>query len=370
MEKKANNQIGIAIIAMAILLLLGGVFLDNSSPYSNSNQVNNQTSNPFLFYLSSTDIGKQKKLTQSYPNIILGSKEEFNTVFVGNNFRLNANPFTSTPFSFDIEFSNSSDVNYLYLYFNLKRIAGNQDIVILANGKLISKNKADFTNIPIKVYNNFNSSKVRITFLIDKPKWYSIFNWNKFDIEELKVVEVSQNKENNMRNFDFFLTKNFLERVYIDLIISCDKVAEVSEPIELMINGYILSNANPSCTSKNNLITTDIPIEILSNSGNRMTLKTNGFYKVAYSVNKIYFNDQETYKFNVNNFNNFNDVVMYGDFDKEVIDLRLNNYQFSLGRNDYVSVLQYLRIGVNEITFLNKPLEIKKFAIEESYYRN
>ncbi len=378
MEKKANNQIGMAIIVMALLLLFGGIFLEDSTNTNNSNSNNYDNNNlnksSFLFLLESIDIGKQKKVTQSYPNILLGSKEEFNTIFLGNDFRINANPFTTIPFSFDVDLSNNDNVNYLLLYFNLKRISGGQDLIILVNGKEISKNQANSANIPIKIYNTFNSTnnstKMRITFLIDKPKWYSIFNWNKFDIVELKVVEVLRDKENNKRSFDFLINKDFLERVYLDLVISCDEVKEISKPIEVVINNYILSNANPKCTSKYNKITTDIPIEILSNKKNRMTFKTNGFYKIAYSINKIYFNDEQTYKFNINNFNNFNDVVMYGDFNKEVIDVRLNSNNMSLTRNEYKSVLEYLRLGVNEITFLEKPLEIKKFTIEESIFRD
>lgn len=378
-NNKAANQVGVAIIAMAILLLLGAIFIDDSSPNSKSNYLNKKENlskntypeESYIFYLNDTDIGRQKKVTENFPNIELGSKEEFNTIYIGNNFRLNANPFTSNPYSITLNIDKPKDVNSILIYFKSDRISGDNPVDVLINDNIILQSQMENRDNPIKIYitkdlNSNNSNK--ITFQIQKPKGYDIFNWNKLDISDLKVVELRQNKENNIKQFDFEVEKIDLERAYIDLVVSCDEIKEISEPIKVIVNGYIITDSNPKCTSKNTKITADIPLNVLKSSKNRLELETVGYYKVAYSFNKIYFNDQETYKFKVNNFNDIIDVVMYGDFDKEVIDIRLNNQTMSLKRDETKQILQYLRYGTNEIKFLTKPVEIEEFVIEKNEF--
>lgn len=375
-NKKGVNQVGVAIIAMAVLLLLGAMFVDDSNPNSKANYLdkkqNLSTGYPeesYIFYLNDTDIGRQKKVTENFPNIELGSKEEFNTIYLGNNFRLNANPFTSNPYSFNVNIDKPKDVNAILIYFKSDRLSGDNPVDILINNNIILQNQMENRDSPIKIYitkDLYTSNN--ITFQIQKPKGYDVFNWNKLDITDLKIVELRQNKENNLKQFDFEVEKVDLERAYIDLVVSCNEVVEIAPAIKIKVNDYIISDSNPPCTSKNSRISAEVPLNILKSSRNRLELETSGYYKVAYSFNKIYFNDEETYKFKINNFNNIIDVVMYGDFDKEVIDIRLNNQTMTLNKDETKQVLQYLRYGTNEIKFLTKPVEIKEFVIEKNEF--
>ena len=159
-----------------------------------------------------------------------------------------------------------------------------------------------------------------------------------------------------------------LERAYIEIVVSCDEVVEISHSIKIKVNDYIISDSNPLCTSKNSRISADIPLTVLKSSKNRIEFQTEGYYKMAYSFNKIYFNDEETYKFNINNFNDIIDVVMYGDFDKEVIDIKLNGQTMALKNDEIKSIIPYLRYGKNELIFLTKPVEIEEFIIEKNEF--
>lgn len=379
-NKKASSQVGIAIIIMAILLLVGGIFLDDTNSNSKSSYFkskNNQNSNNqdypedyYLFYLNETNIGTQKKVTQNFPNIELGSTPKPNIVFLGNNFILNANPFTKNSYTINVDFSEPENVNEYLIYMSPNRKNGNAELIIKVDGVQISKNLAKSSDLPIRVYKNPTTNRsTQITFELEKPKWYEIFSWNKFEVNELRVVEVIQNKNNNNRRFDFEIDRLNLERIYIELAIKCQEIKELSEAIEIKVNGNVISNQNPDCRSRYNRITAQIPATILKEPGmNTVELKTNGFYTVGYSLNKVYYNDKDIYKFNINSFNDILDVVIYGDYNKDVIDLKLNKHIFSLNRDEIKSVIPYLKFGTNELEIMTKPLEIKELVVEKSEF--
>ena len=374
-SKKAVNQVGVAIIAMAILLLLGALFTDDSNPNSKTNYLKDKSNNSlgypdenYIFYLNNTDIGRQKKVTENFPNIELGSKMEYNTIYIGNNFRLNANPFTTTPYSFEINLDKPDEINELLIYFKSDKLSGDNPVDVSVNGQHILRTQANSGDSPIKIQNKKLNETDTIAFEILKPNWYDLFNWNKIDITDLRIVEMRQNKNNNLKTFNFQVDKENIERAYIDLLVSCDEVVETSDAIVIRVNGYIIANNNPKCTSKNNLISATIPLNILMVDKNTLELETTGYYKVAYSINKIYYNDKQTYKFTINNFNDIIDVIMYGDFDKDNVDLRLNNVTMTLNTDEIKSIIPYLRYGTNQIQFLTKPLSIEEFVIEKNQY--
>ena len=320
-NKKAVAEVGIAIIVMALLLFVGSIFFD--SDYSAKDNYikkkgdtvdNSYPYNTYLFYLNDTEIGRQQKVTESFPNIELGSKEITNMIHLGSSFRLIANPFTANSYYVDLSFSEPQNVDFILVYFDPKRLWGDNHINFYLDNKLVTSTLArDFDvpiKIPISITNPDNFTKSRLRMEIEKPKWYSIFNWNKVDFVDFQVAELTQNKENNARTFNFQINnEKFLERVYIKLSIECDEVKQVSDAISVKVNGYIISNENPQCTSRYNTIEANIPTNILQEK-NTLELSTNGFYKVGYSINKIYFNDQQVYKFTINSFNDVVDVVM------------------------------------------------------------
>ena len=376
-NKKGVNEVAIGIIAMALLLIVGSIFLasdDSDNSFTKKRGEGSSGSyDAYLFYLNDTDIGRQRRVTESFPNIELGSKEITNVIYLGSSFRLNANFFSANNYSVDLTFLNPQDVKYILLYFNPDRIWGDNHLIIKVDGKSFIKTLARNSDIPIRIpvriQNSENFTKTTLSFEIEKPRWYNIINWNKMDISEFRVVEVAKNQENNRREFNFQIdNEKFLERVFIDLVVECNVKKEVSEAIKVTVNGYTISNQNPRCLSRYNKITGNVPKNILNPDANVLELETNGFYTVAYSINKVYFNDQQVYKFTINSFNDIIDVVMYGDFDKEVIDIRLNGQTMSLKRDEIKSIVSHLRFGTNEIKIITKPVEIKEFIIEKNEF--
>lgn len=374
-NKKANNQIGIAIITLGLLLLFGALFFDvdyqTKSDYLNSksSSYNSYPQETYLFYLNDTDIGRQSKVVESFPNIELGSKTTNNIIYRGNTFKIKSNPFSKTYYSFDLDIKKPLDTQEFLLYFNTKRITGNQNLIIKMNNEIFYDNDAKPNDIPINIKKKLseNQTKVKITFELQKPKWYQIFNWNTMEINSLQVVEVTQDSDNNQKEFDFELDKQYLESVQLTLITDCEDT-KTNKPIKVTVNGYVLADYNPDCTSYLNTINKQIPLNILKTQNNKIEFETSGYYKLSYNLNKIYYNDKDTYKFTINSFNDIIDVVMYGDFDEEVIDLRLNSQTMSLKRDEIMSIIPYLRYGTNELKFLTKPLDIDEFIIEKNEF--
>jgi hypothetical protein len=321
-----------------------------------------------IFSLNETNIGKQKKVTENYPNVELGSKIEYNTIYLGNTFSVISNPFAKSSYSFDVNFKETENINNYLVYFKPTRINGKQDLIMFVDGKRISKNNAKKTDIPYFVNEPIINETATITFQMEKPSIVDLGNWNKMLIEDLRIIEERQNKENNIKEFNFDANKENLERVFIDMVISCEKNTQINPAIVVKVNDYIVQNSNPDCTSNYNRITANVPLTALNNSKNTLIFETNGYYKIAYNLNKIYYNDQDRYRFNVNNFNDIYDIILYGDFDKEIIDLKINQYTISLQRDKVKSILHYLRYGTNEIEILTKPVEIKELVIEVNEY--
>jgi hypothetical protein len=379
-NKKAVNEVGVGIIIMALLLFLGGVFIDSSVSSSDTNNNFESNEENILWKIENTNLGRQVKETESFPNMELGSREKVDIVYIGNSFRLNSNMFAKNVYEFDLTFKDPEDVTSILIYFNIDRVRGDNPIIVKYNGVQVMKTLAKSSDLPlslpIRINNPENFTSMRVSFEVEKPAFYSLFNWNKIDFSGFKIAQVSEDLSNKNREFNFQIENDdFLENVYIDLLIDCDEVKIVSEAIKVTINGYIILNNNPNCQSSNSKISGNIPLNILNSDDgiNTILFETEGYYKVGYGINKVYFNDKKNYKFSLNNFNGVGDVIMFGDFDKSIIDIKINNHQINLVRNEITSILDYLRLGTNEIKILTDKVEIEELTIENdkwNYYDN
>ncbi len=371
-NKKVVSQVGAGIIAMTLLLLVGAIFMDDSgsnrSNYSkNRNNYSDDLPESYIFYLKDTDIGRQKKTTNSFPNFNLGSKEQDNIIYMDNAFNIKSTPFSKIYYSFTLNFNEPENIEKLLIYGNLKKNTGKNELIIRVGDKIYYKGSARNSEFPLII--NYrpgkNVTSALLTIEIDKPPFYSIFNWNSYSFSELKVVEKIKDKSNHYKEFSFSIDDLFLERVETNLVVNCDTVKiDNYKPIKIEVNNYTLADFTPNCTSHYNRVNREIPLNILKTDNNKISFKTDGYYTIGYSINSIFYNDKDVYKFNINNFNNVIDIVMYGDFDSEVIDIRLNSKTMSLRRNEIKSIIQYLRYGTNELKILTKPLSIKELIIE------
>ena len=272
--KKAINEVGVGIMIMAILLFLGGAFVDNSSSSSNSRTNNDNNdygtdSENIIWKLENTNLGRQVKETESFPNIELGSEEKVDIVYIGNSFRLNANMFSKNMYEFDLSFKNPEDVKSILVYFNAERLSGDNPVIVKYNGHEVLRTlikSADLPlSIPVRINNPENFTTMKMSLEIEKPAFYSLFNWNKIEFSGFKIAEISEDTSNKKREFNFQIENDeFLERVYIDVLVDCKDVREVSEAIKVTVNGYIILNNNPNCVNQNTKITGNIPLNILN----------------------------------------------------------------------------------------------------------
>jgi hypothetical protein len=376
MNKKANKELGIGIIAFALLLLLVGIFQENPitlEPIDNSNNgaYNNDEfpEKNYLFYLEDFELGTQKKSTQSFPNIKLGSQKEYITTFIEPRIILIENMFRSVEYKLSYSIENTKDTKELLLYSNIEQLSGSNEIEVYNNGKLITSIPAKSKYLPIRIRELNKNGTNEIVLKIKKVPFYNIFSWNKIEFRDFRIVELRKNEDENTKTFTFEVDKENLQNVSIQLVVNCEENSKTSQGIEIKVNDYILTNQNPTCTSRYNRIGVLVPKNILTfDKPNTLTLSTQGYYTLAYSITSTSFNEQESYKFVINDFSEIFDVVVYGDYDKNYLSIKINNKRLEIPRNDYVSIFPYVRYGVNEIEFLQKPLSIKEFVIEKIDY--
>jgi hypothetical protein len=55
---------------------------------------------------------------------------------------------------------------------------------------------------------------------------------------------------------------------------------------------------------------------------------------------------------------------VFGDFNKEQLDIQINSYRFSIPRKETYSIRNRVRPGKNVITFHDIPVEIQELTIE------
>ncbi len=379
-NKKGTKELGIGIIAFAMILLIGGIISDNPISFSEKEQYLDERSNyidsqypeeNYLFYLEEFEIGREQRITQNFPNIELGAKEKFTTLFTTQRVELRSNMFKQNSAEIRIVPTSRENLKELQIYSSSNQLSGSENLVVRINDKEVAQVPSE-GYFPIVIRDFPENETFEMSFEIVKPAWYELFNWNKVELKDFRIVEVSQDNNEKSKEFSFSINEQqYLDELLVQLVVSCESKKENSPAIKVKVNGYIVGNQNPDCISRFNRMTFNITENILNpkNEVNSLILETEGYYTLGYSLVQTYFNDQDTYKFNIEDFSEIYDVIMYGDFDKSTIEVEINNRRLSLDRNEIESIIPYLRIGVNTIEFRDMPLEIDEFVIESITYR-
>ncbi len=374
-NKKGTKELGIGIIAFAMLILIGGILSDNPISVSEKDQYSSsKTSNypeeNYLFYLEDFDLGKEQKITSNYPNVEIGSKEELNSIYIRQYLELKSNMFKKNEAEIRLVVTSREDLKELQIYSSSNQLSGDENLIFKINGKEVAEVPSE-GYFPVTIRDIPQNDTFVLSVSLNKPKWYELFNWNKLELTDFRIIEVLEDSNEKTKQFSFDVNSHeYLDELLVDLVVSCDVVKEYSESISVKVNDYIVGNQNPSCASRYNRMTFNISKNILNDEDepNILEFQTEGYYKLGYSIIKTYYNDQEVYKFNIQDFSEVFDVIMYGDFNKETIDVEINKKIISLERDEIKSILPYLRIGVNQIEFRDMPLEIDEFVIETLNY--
>jgi hypothetical protein len=379
-HKKGTKELGIGILAFAMILLIGGILSDNPVTFSEKEKYldDKQTyyneeypEENYLFYLEDFDLGKEQRITQNFPNIELGAKEEFIPLYTQQIIELRSNMFKQNIATLRVVPTSRKDLKELRIYASANQLSGSENVIVKIDGKEVAQVPVE-GYFPIIIKNFPENNTFDLTIELNKPAWYQLFNWNKAEFKDFRVVEISQNLNEQTKEFSFDIDdRQYLDELLVQLVVSCESRVENSPSIKVKVNGYIIGNQNPDCISRFNRMTFNISENILNkeNQPNVLELETEGYYTLGYSIVKSYYNDQETYKFTVEDFSDIFDVIMYGDFDKESIEVEINNRRITLNRNEIESIIPFLRAGVNTIEFRDMPLEIDEFVVESITYR-
>ncbi len=367
MKKKGNFGIGLVIIALGFLFLIfGSSFVESSTKHSNTGVYYNSTSGSnYLLELHNLTLGRQRIAVESYPNLEVGSPEEKDVVFQSSSIKLLSNFLTKTDFEVRIPVKPDECIEYLLFYTSPDIESLSNDVIVTVNNDSVYVGRLDFTDIPIliPVPNNVSGNVLTVKVYVDKPRFFQVWKWNSLYLKNNKIVEVVRKKDNSEQSFRFYVLNPSLESLYVNLLVDCAD-SERGSTLEVLVNNYSLSKFSFDCEHLHNSKTISVPLNIVGRD-NKITFRTDGYLKFSYNIKKVFFNDKFVYTFNLNNYNDIVDVVVRGDFDKETIDIKVNGHLMELDRNEIKSILPYLRIGVNQIEFLSKPLDIKEFYVEK-----
>jgi len=378
-EKNGTTSIGIAIIIFSILFLLSSSFinLENNNNSNKDSKSNNYPEDNYVFFLNNTLLGVNNIEIESYPNIEIGSPIKREIIYKGSSFKLYSNFLSSNFFTINVPKKSDEEIKYFLVYGKVERETGDNDIIIKFNGNNYYEGKGDSNSFPIVInpnnneYNPINkttntSNNNILKFQIVKPKFFQIWDWNNVYVKDLTIIKVKKDLGKKTRNFNFYLQKDYLKNVYLSLTVDCQTYEDNSN-VKVNVNGYDITNIYFDCDGRYNTKEVEIPLDTLKNNNN-LTFTSDGYVKLSYNIKKVYYNDKFKYKFEIYNFKDITDILIYGDFNKDEIDLRINDRLITLKDKDFMSIIDYIKYGVNEIEILEKPLDIKELYIEKDYW--
>ena len=219
-NKKGTKELGIGIIAFAMILLVGGIISDNpvsfteKEKYIEEREYNEEyPEENYLFYLEDFDIGKEQRVTQSFPNIELGAKEEFIPLFTTQRIELKSNMFKKNGATFRIVPTVRENLKELRIYSNSNQLSGSENIIVKLNSKEVAQVPSE-GYFPIIIRDLPVNETFEMTVELNKPAWYEIFNWNKVEFKDFRIVEVSQNLNEQKKEFSFEID----DQQYLSLI--------------------------------------------------------------------------------------------------------------------------------------------------------
>lgn len=392
-SKKAN-MVGFAIIGLAILLLLGSVTTnDDSSIYDdNNNEGSNSDSssqngnseigdynivNEKLFEINSTILGREETKIQNFPNIKVGSAVEYEELAKISDITLKQSVFDSNEFSYQINRDVVDDENFLgvLVLAQSSKTTFESSLGLFINEQLYSSYDKN-SQFPVKIDKNQfrNNTNNVITIRTPPVEWYQVLSNSEQFLSEIRIIGIYQDSRYSQRSIDFLVNSqeednlNFLR---MKLSVVCPRGEDGTNTIEAFVNNFKVLSQNPSCLSNaagSTVLSAQIPTEVLNleeDGKNTILLDTQGKYDTSLQIEEVYFNDDYEYSFYINRGEDVEDVIIFGDFDKESLDIQINSHRFSINRRETQSIRTKLRSGRNELVIHDIPVEIRELLIEQ-----
>lgn len=394
-NSRKANMVGFAIIGLAVLLLLGSVATDpdsvvsEGSSGSNSGGGSNSDSNgdyeienfdiinERLFQLNSTILGKEEVEIQTYPNIKIGSAVEYEELKQEKEIILRQGAFNSNEFSLTLnrDILDNEDFMYLLVVVQSPKSSFDSSLGLFINQNLYSTYEKS-SLFPVKIErSSFQKNQDNIITIKTPPvEWYELFSKSEQILNEIRVIGVFQDSRYSQRDIDFLINSddednlNFLR---MKLSVVCPQGEDGSNNIEAFVNNFKVLSQNPTCLSNSagsTVLSAQIPTQILNlenDAKNTILLDTQGRYDTSLQIEEVYFNDNYEHSFYINRGSDVEDVIIFGDFDKESLDLKINSHRFTIQRRQTQSIKTKLRSGRNELVIYDRPIEIEDLIIEQ-----
>jgi hypothetical protein len=344
-------------------------YLNNKEKTSSITSIDEEIDPSKIFKLGKTYIGKEKTVVENSEYFELGAIERFLQLHSGS-FNLKKKLFGSSFYYFEIPIENKKFLDSLLFYFEPEYLSGSDAMFnININNLKFIKTPIDAKNTPIKIKldnttKNADSLKIEISILND-----GFFSFPNVRINDFKVLGKMLSDKNSKKDFYFQTNLRSIDELDLELIVRCRDKKEYGF-VDISINENLIETLIPNCNLGEEVINIPIPLSILDGDKNKLTFETDSFFQISYNLNSKYLEQGNVYRFTINNFNDFLDIVVYGNFDKEVIDIKVNSKTLSLKKDEVLSIFPYLKIGVNQVKILTSPLEIEEFVVEKVDYYN
>lgn len=401
MPKKANI-VGFAIIGLAILLLLGSVVTQPSSPISDgsssggvgsgssgggsssggsSGENQNElfdVSSSILFEINSTTLGREMIRIIDFPNMRIGSAVEYDELDFVRDIKLISSSFNSNSFTSTIPRSVVDDDNFLGILLVMYPRDGKfeNEVGIIVNSQIYGVEKST-SRLPLVIDAREFQRGVdnRISLTLREVNWFDLFTTYEEQFNEIRVIAMYQDSRFSQRSLDFILqtSKENLNFLRLKFSVVCPVGEDGSTPIEAYVNNFKVMSQNPTCATRDGrgtVLSAHVPVDILRFStdninSNTILIDTFGTYETSLQIEEVSFNTDFEYSFFVSRSRNVQDVVIFGDFDREFLDIQINSYRFQLPRRETTSIRTRLRSGRNELIIHDAPVEIRQLLIEQ-----
>lgn len=410
-SSKRGNIIGFGIIGMAFLLLVGSVATEPNSPInggggsngsggggngsgggssnggggggssgsggggSSGNTISSSNfNNEVIFHINSTILGREVIRTTDFPNMRVGASVEYEEISLSRNVNIESGPFNENDFTFrlprDVVQRDGFQGLLIMPYPRDGILTSNFGVYV--NGRLFSVEDS-ISRLPIKILANEFSSFNNNTIRISTPP----VNWNQFltthsqIFNEISIIAIYQDERFLTRQLDFVTSveEDSLNFLRLKFSVVCPQGEDGSTPLEAYVNGFKVMSQNPTCITRQavgTILSAEVPKSIINfDSRNSIEIETFGNYQTSLQIEEVSFNTQNEFSFYINRGRDLEDVFIFGDFDREFLDIQINSHRFSIPRRETTSIRTRLRSGRNELILHDVPLEVRSLTIEQ-----
>lgn len=364
MNKKSSVVVLIIIICLILIIGLGVKTTDSGSKNSSSSNSKDlsytRNKGNILLMDKSKDIENKNSVIETKKKINVGSKKELEQISKIENFDLKSNFISETIYIENLNALTDKKISKIFLYFDVEKKYGNNDLIINLNEQNILKDKVENLEFPISIQTNFEENELELR--IEKPRWFSFFNWNKYFFNNFKIVVMSQPTQGNKKSV-YFDYGHDVNDVVLNTKITCLNFKQ-NEKIEMFVNGFKITNGSRYINCKNdNEFNLRIDRKKLNQGTNTITFETGGYFEIEAGVRSSYKQTETEYFFDYD-IEKKKDAELLIYSDKEFININLNGYILQIKNQEKKNVTKYLIEENNKLDILDEKIYVQLLKVE------